>query len=267
MKKIIYTDLDGTLLNNTKPESYITKKNQKAILKWLKAGNYFSLATGRNPESIKRIYQKYPKLFNLPLVLSNGSVIFDFKNQTILYEDIINSDFIKEVIEYLKKNENAIPAFSTKTKSYTIKLNNNLKIPNYLTVVSEERLKTLKINKFAFIIVNNNFDEVFNDLNNFKNIDKISIVPSSRVYLEVVNKETDKINGIKKAIKLSNIDNYQLFTIGDYINDLKMIQQSDYSFAPKNDHQQLLDEANFIVNHHNKDALSHMIDIILNNKY
>ena len=54
MKKILFTDLDGTLLNNQK---LVSDGNRAAIQRLLDAGHYLVIATGRPVKSAFKVVQ------------------------------------------------------------------------------------------------------------------------------------------------------------------------------------------------------------------
>ena len=84
------------------------------------------------------------------------------------------------------------------------------------------------------------------------------------VELKAINKNTSKRSAIEIALKYANINEYDLYTIGDHINDYQMVKNA-YGFAPSNAHDEVKEVAKHVVCHHNDGALVEMIKIIKNN--
>ena len=82
MKKIFFTDLDGTLLNKQK---IVTSETRTALDAFVSAGGYFVICTGRALDSAQMV-QKDLGLFyeNAFLVGYNGAEIFDCKKKEVV---------------------------------------------------------------------------------------------------------------------------------------------------------------------------------------
>ena len=93
MKKILFSDIDGTIAKDNLP---ITYKDQEAVKKLRTQGHYFSFCTGRNIQETKLVtpYFEYDYL-----VLNNGAMIVD-QNDQVLYRKQIKMKLLKK---YLKK--------------------------------------------------------------------------------------------------------------------------------------------------------------------
>ena len=76
--KTIISDLDGTLLNDGKLSTETIE-----TLKQFQENNRLVLATGRNLNSVKKIYQQLEmdKYQTGALILINGLAFYDFKDQ------------------------------------------------------------------------------------------------------------------------------------------------------------------------------------------
>ncbi|MDY0276900.1 MAG: Cof-type HAD-IIB family hydrolase [Acholeplasma sp.] len=265
MKKIIYSDLDGTLLNYDSKGSHLSKVNADAISKWIKEENYFSLATGRNLRSGNKYFFSDMFDFNLPLVLGNGTLVYDHKKDIIIYQDILNSDFVNECINYAKKNESVKVVFITARNHLVIKNEHNKNMQHsYFTEINETELVYNDIMKVSFLVSLETREKVIKDLKGFNNFYKVNLIPSSATYLEVVNKETSKYNGILKALEYSNIKDYKIYAIGDYLNDISMITKAEIGFAPSNATTEVIESADKVLCHHNDGAVAEMIEYLLN---
>ena len=77
--KILFTDLDGTLLNN---ESQVSAKTQNFIKDFIAAGNKLVLSSGRPLDSILEVKEQakldYPGIF---IIANNGALVYDCDNK------------------------------------------------------------------------------------------------------------------------------------------------------------------------------------------
>ncbi len=94
--KILFTDLDETLLNRDKT---ISKENRDAIARMLEQGHDFVLMTGR-PIATARIAVKelgltFPRCY---MVAFNGAVVYDCVADRILAERTLPMEVAKDVI-------------------------------------------------------------------------------------------------------------------------------------------------------------------------
>ena len=93
MYKLIISDLDGTLVNNSKNISNYTKK----IVSLLKDKDiHFVIATGRNYKGAKRIYDELG--LKSEIICNNGSTIYD-KNGELIYHRVLNKNSTKDIFK------------------------------------------------------------------------------------------------------------------------------------------------------------------------
>ena len=76
----LLTDMDGTLLN---PDKTLSPKNAAAIADFRAKGGRFSIATGRSLEATRPYLELLQP--DLPAVMYNGALIYDWQQQKPLY--------------------------------------------------------------------------------------------------------------------------------------------------------------------------------------
>ena len=98
--KIIFSDLDKTLLvNNSIPEF-----NIEAIQKARKLGVKFVISTGRDYNLVSHLLKELntDNLENEYTICCSGSKIYENKNKKIIYINYLNNELVKEIFEYGK---------------------------------------------------------------------------------------------------------------------------------------------------------------------
>ena len=95
MKKILFTDLDGTLLNDDKQ---VSEGNRVAIQRLLDAGHYLVVSTGRPTKSAFKVVQRLGLTMPGCYMLSyNGGTIFDCSKQEIRSERTLPIEFVRHL--------------------------------------------------------------------------------------------------------------------------------------------------------------------------
>lgn len=84
---LVASDIDGTL--NSKLRT-LPPKNKLAIEKFIAAGGYFTLASGRPIASLERAWKTVKT--NCPTVCLNGSLIYDFSTQNPISRHTVGAD-------------------------------------------------------------------------------------------------------------------------------------------------------------------------------
>jgi len=184
--KILVSDFDLTLFDNNYDE------NIEIINSLTENDNIFVIATGRSIELLKKDLKKINFKY---LICSDGSVILDDKFN-ILKSIVFDKKIITEIITLLKNDSNLI----------------NLKIDENINGIS---------GVYA----------VFNDLGYAR--EKLNYIIShydvngyvSTHGINIINKGVSKVTGIEYIKKLINVEDNDIYTIGDNVNDLEMISK------------------------------------------
>lgn len=97
MKKVIFTDIDGTILDGIRGFPYVSEKNLYALTQIRKNGSYVVISSGRSHSIINReILDAKPDGF----ILCNGSYI-EIEG-TAIYKNILRQEVIGRIIECTK---------------------------------------------------------------------------------------------------------------------------------------------------------------------
>ena len=93
---LLVSDMDGTLLNK---KGKLSEENKRAIEYFVDNGGHFTLATGRMMPSIKRHINKMK--VTLPVIMYNGTKVYDFHNDSVIWEKFLESDR-KNIVKAVK---------------------------------------------------------------------------------------------------------------------------------------------------------------------
>lgn len=256
-KKMIVIDLDGTLLNINQGCS----KNSKKYLKRLKKLGYIIvIATGRVLRSAIEITDGAE--FANYVIASSGGVIYDMDNKKIIKKNNISMDDVRMICSY---NNNDVRDIEMGDLFY------------YHKYIGEGVLK----NKFSKMIDDidkflDNSDDIFHITFKLKDTDKLEeyykifdndslsilIMQDSFKndrYLEIFKEGVSKYTAIKYIMDKENIDNDNVITFGDGLNDVDMIKNSGIGVAMENALIEVKYVSNYTTKNHNEDGVIYFL--------
>lgn len=95
MKKLLATDLDGTLLKDNK----VTKENSESVDKLLKSENLLVISTGRPYNGITMLKEENNINANYYILLNGALILDSLGNKTC--QKVIEKHIIKDILNYL----------------------------------------------------------------------------------------------------------------------------------------------------------------------
>ncbi|MGV0924653.1 MULTISPECIES: HAD family hydrolase [Empedobacter] len=255
--KLIVTDMDGTLLrsdNSLSPEF-------NKIYKKLKENNIiFVPASGRQYYSIVNYFEDIKD--DLAVIAENGTYV-TYKGKEV-FVDNLNWFIVKEIIREVRKIEGANIVLATKNTAYVESRDETFLeyFKNYYNKnVWVEDLTKIENEQFIKIAINHTKGTEKNVYPKLVDFEKngLKVVVSGEVWLDVMNKNTNKGVALQALINKLNISPEEIIVFGDFMNDLEMLNLAKYSFAMKNAHPDIIKTANFIAPSNNEDGVIQII--------
>lgn len=221
MKKIIISDYDKTLYTNDNDMLI----NINRINKFREQENLFVIATGRSYLDLDRKLKEFPIAFDY-LILSHGTVILD-KDKNIIKIFTIDNSVMYTILDNLSNVQG---------------IKRNILFNAYESDVSidSDNLTKLMIEVDSPIIG----EEISKLINtNFKDVKSYVISTHKYTLVEVISINTDKGEAIEELLKIENIENSEVYTIGDGSNDIEMIKKYN-GYGMTNSEQCVLEVTN-----------------------
>ena len=226
-KVLIFSDLDGTLLNR---DTFSFDEIKNYILYLI--SNDISLIpnSSKTKEEINEFNKKLGE--DLPYIVKNGAAIFDLH--------LINSNFPEEIV-LSREIEEILTIFNEKIpKNLVSKLKflHNLDLSDQMKILglSKEKIRNALKRKYSIpLLFNGNISEK-REIKNLVKSAGLTLQEGGRVINLCDN--VSKSTAMKKVVKLFNkISNDKLTTIavGDNFNDLEMLKNSDIPCLVFND--------------------------------
>lgn len=98
--KLIAFDMDGTLLNS---EKRISEQTLEAVNRAFDAGKEVILSTGRCVAELREYFKRIPRLCYV--VCSSGAILYDVKEEKILYSNSISIELAEKILAESKKED------------------------------------------------------------------------------------------------------------------------------------------------------------------
>lgn len=236
--KLIATDIDGTLLNNKKE---ISEETKFFLNQFEKEGGKVILSTGRAYFSTKKIAEKL-NIYDI-VITYNGAMIVNTKNDEILYHMPVEEKITKQLIDI--------------SKSYNVHLNlyqnDEWFVENSSTDSSKEYRKlcgkeaiekdfksfeSYEMTKVLYIAEPQELKKIEFEIRE-KLGEEVHITYSKPTFLEILNKNINKGEGVKKVLKYYNISKDNAISFGDELNDLEMLSLTKYGVTMENANPEL----------------------------
>lgn len=275
MKKLLASDIDGTLLLNNK----IHDKSIDNIQRFKNEGHLFVLSTGRPLCGINHLFKNY-KLDVDAYILCNGAFILDntlneIKNFTI------DSKIVHDICTYILATNDFTVSISDGYSSYLLKerrlINTRLLLnktvikyilsmalgkSNKMKFLNKDKLleKDYAINIISIYALDNNINNA-EDLKNYINDNYSEFVTAYRnqFFVDVVFKNCSKAIGIEEICNKFSIKDNNVYVIGDSWNDLSMFERYANSYTFSYSEEDLKPKANNIVDAF-YDCIDHILD-------
>lgn len=271
MKKIFFTDLDGTLLNKDK---LVTPKTHEALEKWLALGNILAVSSGRPLGSILEVvrrneigYDSKTDTFhpNLLTIAFNGALTYHPKSNAILDQVVLEQNSLGRIASIAKSHgvychtydEEYIlaPYAGPELEFYRRSVHLPYKVlSDFPNSITNPPCKFLCI--CLELTDPDRLLEVARDIM-AEFPDTITCVKSSPYLLEVFSSASGKGSAVTKLCQKLQIDIKHSFAAGDEENDISMLKAAGLGIAMKNASDKVKQEADIITEFtNNEDGLA-----------
>ena len=251
MYKLVAVDLDGTMLNSY---GEVTENTKRVIKKTIQKGTEVVIASGRSIDSIKTIAKEIES--SKYIIAGNGAVVYDIKNDEILYEKYIPKSKALDIIKICEENSISYNVYTNKSiiannlrynvlyyykenlKKEDSKKTNITLVENIYDYIKEMKdQKVMKI--FICDITKSVFSSIIKKFDSMEDVEVLDVshmsrkiikhgsvdVPIEYYYTEISMKNVDKWYAIEFLINKLGINKEEVIAIGDNMNDKKMIQE------------------------------------------
>jgi len=222
--QIIFSDIDGTLLNS---DHRISEKTVTALRTWTDSGRELVLASSRGISGIEPIIRRYD--LRCSVIALGGSVIRD-KDGSIIYEAGMNIKTVKEILKRVHIEKLPVSWSAYSVEKWIANSKDDPGILNEASIVEasptgydislfsdgEKIGKVLLFCKPGTIFT---IEESLKD-----GFSELSIAKSSDILLEINPKGITKSSAVHEYCRIKGIATENTIAFGDNYNDLQMLE-------------------------------------------
>lgn len=258
MKNLIFTDIDGTLIND---QHVVTPKTKEAIQKRIDSGDLFIPVSARMPAAIKVVADTVTNRY--PMIAYNGAMLLD-ENDEIIESHPFPVDDILQIISLIKENyPNVAWNVYADHKWFSPKMPGNIQEENIVKVKSikadiSDIEKLPSCHKALLIGSAEEIDALQNQLR--EKFPDLSIVKSNATLLEIMTKGINKGNALEAMMKHYGISLDNTWAFGDNFNDEQMLQRAGHSVAMGNAPDEVKKSAQIVTDTNNKDGIAAVLN-------
>lgn len=263
MYKIIALDMDGTLLDDDKK---ITEENKKALMRAKDKGVKVVLSSGRPKDGLIKYLDELELIQDDEYVLSyNGCLVQEAKSGKILHEVGIKGTDLHYMYTLSREFNVNIHAFSEKYGLITPKMSKYTEVEaslngieptiiDFFDIPDDENIIKIMLVDEAEIL-----DEAISRLPQ-EAYDKYNIVKSTPYFLEIINKNGNKGEGLKALAEHLGVKREEVMAFGDASNDREMIEYAGLGVAMENAMEEIKEVADYITCNNNEDGVAKVIN-------
>ena len=244
MQRAVFTDLDGTLLDD---QWNLSEKNRGTLIKLIDKGVIRVIVTGRSLYSAQRVLgEDFPIDY---LIFSTGAGMMNWQTGEIFYSKHISGSQVKACVEILYREEINFMLHREIPDSHHFlyyKGNNTpADFQQRLTLYAEfgqpynlESQPPLEATQFLSILTPQSFDIAYQSLSsqltNLSIIKTTSPLLKGSLWLEIYAAEVSKGNAVNYLAQQLKLSNENSLVIGNDFNDSDMLDWGCNSFVVAN---------------------------------
>lgn len=261
--KIIFLDIDGTLVNSKKE---ITPKTKEAILNIQKKGVKVAIASGRPSKGVIPFAEELQlEAYDGYILPFNGCKIVNYQTKKSVYENTLSMEVVKKAYELSKEYNIELITYKgdyiiseTDDNPYLLiesKINKMdvEKVDNLIEAIEEVPVKCLLIGDGEYLgsIEAEIKEKIGIEANVFR---------SEPFFIEIVPQGLDKAAAIEELIGKLGIKQEETIAFGDGYNDISMIKYAGLGVAMSNGCKPIKEVADYIASDNDHDGIAEVLN-------
>lgn len=237
--KIIFSDVDGTLLNSSHK---VLPGTVYAIRELKKKGIPFVIISARSPSGIRPILQE--NHFTCPMISYSGALVLD-ENENVLYSEGFSRDDAAEMVRFIESNQLDCTWNIYSMDTWIVKDRSDPRVRREENIVKANSIEGSALSldpsaKVGKILLMCNPDKILYIEQAMKAaFPSMSIARSSDILIEIMQGGITKRTGVTELCRLWNIPMEDTLAFGDHYNDLEMLETVALPFLMGNAPEEL----------------------------
>ena len=237
--KIVFSDVDGTLLNQ---KHRMLDKTVDSIRQLKEKNIPFVIVTARGPSGIYPIFRRYR--FVCPMVCYSGALILDEEGK-VIHASGFSKGTAKAIVEFIEKEKFDCTWNIYSMNSWIVNNKNDPRVMREEAIVEAESEEGsvddlpegVSVGKVLCMCNPKHTDAIEEALK--AKFPCLSIVRSSDILIEIMNKGISKSDAIKFLCEKWEIALEESVAFGDHYNDLSMLETVGMPFIMENGPEEL----------------------------
>ena len=265
-KRLLFLDLDGTLLNDAKQ---ITHGNKEALERTLQRGHGVIIATGRPLKSAlalaRRLELDQPGCYTIAY---NGAKVYDWSKQETIFSRTHEIPPVLRVFEKANKMGEHIQTYDSEDVLVEPRGDDEA-VRRYCQMVGmtfrviDDVRKDLKENPVKCLAINYEKKDGLLQMQDWirENMPEMDCFFSCEQFLEIVPKGMNKGEAVKMLCNLLDVEIENAVAVGDAANDLAMLKAAGIGVAMCNGSNEVKAAADYITTRdNNHDGVAEVAD-------
>ena len=240
---VLATDLDGTFLTKD-PDG--RRRNLDAIQYFKENGGHFTFATGRaHFNVVGEDYFVTEELLNLPAVVGNGSMLYDYETKTAVWKANTPRALLRELYDEMKRL--SLSAVLTPKWEAPLGDPDTWREGDFYKL--DIRDEGSSVNELCSAL-SRHFGE------------RLVFTKSAEEIYDVQAIAYTKALGLRKLCELYFDRPVTLVVAGDYHNDLAMMKEADLAFCPENAVDEVKEISRATLCNHNEGLMADIVAML-----
>lgn len=257
MYQAIFSDVDGTLLNQN---HQVTPLTQKALHQLMERNIPFVVVSARSPSGIFPILKDYQ--LKASIIAYNGALVMDQQRYILAEKGMVTTTAL-QVLKELETFDVAWCVYSF--DQWFVKSRHDERILREESIVKAqsleatlEDLQTLStVHKILCICHSSDIFTIEQHLQQV--FPQCTIVRSSDILIEIVDLGINKAKAVQKLCQLWHIPLKNVVAFGDQYNDLDMLMEVGYGWAMGNAPVDIQKKVGRVTQDNNHDGIYHAL--------
>lgn len=260
---LIASDIDGTLNNKLRQ---LPKRNEAAIHRFVSMGGKFTLASGRNPQSMEKHFKRLP-IAGIPAIVINGAGLYDFQKKEMIYFSPMSSEGMRLAVEAAKKFPTVDVIVVAKDKHYITGMGWFGRFFVAADNLDHEHIRNIDDvpkENWGKVIFSGLPTDILRVKKHFTSMTDpdLTLMSSSVASFEILARNTHKGTALLKLAEILGVDRERTGAIGDYFNDYDMLKTVGVPACCGQAPKELKQISEFVACHCNNGAVADFLEYI-----
>ncbi len=243
-RMMIVSDLDGTFLGSC---GRVVPRNVDAVRAFCDGGGLFTFATGRHYEHLPQVLPDVAQLVNMPVILANGACLYDYTTGKVIAQEFMDEALGREMLIFAREHHERVgfrvttpQGFLTDGRTDIMQrfVEKSMQRHHRVEVARVEDWSQKLWYKVVFRGASEDLDVLAAELRT-RFDGAFEYNKSSETFFEVQKQGCSKgkmLQFLKSRYEEQHGQEIKTYGVGDYENDLALLQEADVAVCPSNAH-------------------------------